>query len=175
MGTRIELLLAAPRSDLRGFLSSAWEAPVLLENLVVQGERMTAVVGHLDDVADVGWQTDVAETRKTLGAYGRSWWRFMNGRCRRAKATLRGILRSAPPAGLDDQLLLLDRLSAAQEARRQITSASAPGGLGAQAFGSLSNCHNGHPSGQSFRAFKQAALARLSPWWTKGRLRPERW
>ena len=66
-------------------------------------------------VADVAWTTDVAECRRRLGAYGRSWYRWFVKDYWAGRAALQGILKDEMPRSIDDQLQLLDTLMAGQD------------------------------------------------------------
>ncbi|MCP4478886.1 MAG: DUF3320 domain-containing protein, partial [Planctomycetaceae bacterium] len=85
-------------------------------------------------VSDVAWETDLAETRLSIKAHGKSWFKFLNSGYRKAKATLIGILDSDLPASVDDQITLIDQIREVQKlnAAKKETHAlliSALGGL----------------------------------------------
>jgi very-short-patch-repair endonuclease len=99
-----------------GLSSAAWSSRRAdLENVVAQGSAWAMARESLANVvADVAWQTDMSQARIALATHGRSWFRFLIGDYRRAQGLLRGILRTAPPAGLEERLEILDTLVAAQ-------------------------------------------------------------
>ncbi len=84
-------------------------------------------------VADVAWETDLAETRRNLKAHGTSWFRFLNSRYRNAKANLKGILNCELPKDLKEQLAIVDSVMSVQKLRRELLEREE---LGGNSFGS---------------------------------------
>ncbi len=106
-----------------------------IDALIAKGQRYHEGRSALEGlVTDEAWDTELAATRRSLAAYGRSWFRFLNRRYREAQATLCGLLLREPPKPLDERLALVDQLIATQKARRDVNSDHAAE-LGRKAFG----------------------------------------
>lgn len=103
--------------------------------LTQAGRRLEQCFESLEGrIVDAAWSLDLTHARLDLAATGRSFFRFLIPRYRRAMSALRSILTGPPPRSLDDRLSLLDSLNAAREARSVVQAHSE---LGASAFGSL--------------------------------------
>jgi len=128
----------APTMDRRALAAEVWkDQRPLIDDLLKTGAALARARTELrDTVIDQAWETDVATARWRLAAYGRSWFRIFNGDYRRARATLRAILRERPPKSLDERLNLLDRLIQGQKAARRLGEPPFSQ-LGPAAFGSL--------------------------------------
>lgn len=117
-------VVRAPEMDRAAFAHRVWDdRREDLDRVVEEGRSFASLSAELGGVvADVAWETDVAETRRHIAAHGRSWFRWFSGDYRSASATLRGILRDAPPRSLDERIALLDRLLSARAARDRVDS-----------------------------------------------------
>jgi very-short-patch-repair endonuclease len=122
--------------DAAALQSEVWQRDgPAIHDLVVAGAAFAAVHNELRRVVtEAAWSLDLTATRRDLAAHGGAWWRWCNAAWRRARATLRGIAKGAPPRRLGDQLALLERLIGAQSARQQVLEDDA---LGRAAFGGL--------------------------------------
>ncbi len=127
-------LLKAPEMDRRAIATSVWnDQQPAIASLVEIGTELTLTKQLLgESVAEVAWTTDVAEARRNLAAYGRSWFRVFNRKYRETRATLLGILNGPPPKSNSEQLTLLDRLIRAQKNQQSFDNSAA---LGKEAFG----------------------------------------
>ncbi len=129
---------SAPTMDRSSLATAVWnDCREQIEHLIDTGRRYNECRKELADVVvEAGWDTDVAAARRDLAAYGRRWLRIFYGAYRRARATLRGILKSDRPMALEARIGLLDRLLEGQRARDALQSAPLAA-LGREAFGSF--------------------------------------
>jgi very-short-patch-repair endonuclease/DNA polymerase III delta prime subunit len=127
-------LTKAPKLDRRAIASLVWndQQPAIASLVEVGAELTRSKQAIGESLAEVAWTTDVAETRRNLAAYGRSWFRVFNRKYREARATLLGILNGPPPKSNSEQLTLLDSLMLAQKHQHSIDNSAA---LGQEAFG----------------------------------------
>ena len=131
---RARRMAERPALDPQAIVNDVWaQQGTPLSALVEQGQHLSQVKKQLDGaVVDAAWSVDVAQARLDLAAHGRSWFRWLSGAYRRAKATLRGLCVGSPPGPLDERLALLDRLIEGQKAVKTIERDDA---LGRYAFG----------------------------------------
>ena len=80
------------------------------------------------------WSVDLQPVRTEFAARGASWFRFLSGSYRGAKAQLKAVLAIEMPGELTERLALLDGMIAAQDERRRFEALAT---LGARAFGSV--------------------------------------
>ncbi len=125
-----------PGADGKALRAEVWDRPDdALEALIEAGETFSRARDELRRVVtEAAWSADLAAARRDLAAHGASWGRWFKGDWRRARAMLRGIAKAEPPAALQDQLALLDRVISIQAARARIGRDDA---LGRTAFGRL--------------------------------------
>ena len=125
----------APVMDRQAMANEVWERQhTAIEDLVQQGNELVACQAKLKGVlAEAAWSANVAETRRDLAAYGGSFFSFLNGKFRRAKAEFKGLLAGAGPKKHEEQLEVLDTLI---KAKKHIEEIRATDTLGANAFGS---------------------------------------
>ncbi|HMB08036.1 MAG TPA: DUF4011 domain-containing protein, partial [Isosphaeraceae bacterium] len=92
-----------------------------LRELIEAGTDLAELHRRLDEaLVPDAWEHDLHETRQTLNATGRRWWRFLSGTYWRASQRLAALCRSAPPARLDDQLALIDAVLSARRHRETL-------------------------------------------------------
>lgn len=128
-------VVAAPREmDAEALTDPVWENQrAAITDLVKQGFVLTDARTRLSGVAaEVAWDADLSEARRNFAATGRSLFRFLSPRYRRAVGALRGVLAGPMPGGFDARLALFDALIAARKARQHIAASA---DLGARAFG----------------------------------------
>jgi very-short-patch-repair endonuclease len=137
LASRLRILGQAPFGDLRSLSDAIWDGSISHVAVVVEaGRRLASLVPSLiANFTDTAWTSDVAKIRTDLAAHGRSLFRFFSGSYRRAKSTLRGLSKPRAPISLAECLVLLDNLSAAQQARAVLANAAAYGAP--HAFGHL--------------------------------------
>ncbi len=129
-------LAEGPEMDARAMADAVWverraEIARLVETAGIFAKRHKELDGV---VVDAAWSFEAAEARRDLAAYGRSWFRFLNGRYRRAKASLCGLLQGSLPKSLVERLGILDALIEARSAWAVLVSRDE---LGRQAFGRM--------------------------------------
>ena len=78
-------------------------------------------------------ENGIAEARKTLNVEGRNWWRFLSPSYRKARSTIAGICKGAPPKTLDESLALADVILEARRNRERVREHEA---LASRVFGS---------------------------------------
>ena len=88
-------------------------------------------------VAEIAWETNLADSRRHLAAHGRSWFRWLRRDYRDACATLKGILACDFPKTYAERLKILDTLIGVQRAERALSPSADLGQLGRDAFGTL--------------------------------------
>ena len=96
-------VLKAPRMDRCQIGHGVWESRrELLSEIVKQGHTFSAMRIELGEkVAEVAWQTDLADARRYIAGYGRSFLRMFNRNYREAVATLKGVLKERAPRTLN--------------------------------------------------------------------------
>jgi very-short-patch-repair endonuclease len=114
--------LAAAPGESRSILGNrAWVSDLAaLETAIESGQRFTATVSHIDRHFNTNaWTCDAGTLLATLSTDGRSFFRRFGGRYRKAIAEFRAISRGKPPKSLDDRIVLLESLKAAQDSRNE--------------------------------------------------------
>lgn len=134
-----DLLLTMPPLDRASFANDVWTK---------QRSEIDRVVGAVHDLAtarnevnqlgaSVAWQTPLAEVRRDLAAYGRSWLRWFHKPYRIARHTLLGILNGPLPKSIDEQLQFVDHVITGQQSLQQLQPDSPLDRIGQAAFGTL--------------------------------------
>ena len=128
---------SAPPMDRSHLADQVWDqARQQLDELVEQGRIWSETSQKLGGViAEAAWQTNVAEVRRRLKAYGRSWFRWFNGKYRDAQAELAGLLVGEPPKPLPERIAILDDLMRGQKAKQILEKDAQGTAVGQQAFG----------------------------------------
>ena len=134
-------VLKAPRMDRCQIGHGVWESRrEQLSEIVKQGHTFSAMRIELGEkVAEVAWQTDLADARRYMVGYGRSFLRMFNRNYREAVATLKGVLKERAPRTLNDRLKLLDEVMSAQAASRSLDGDGPVSQAGREAFGTQWN------------------------------------
>ncbi|MCH9033566.1 MAG: DUF4011 domain-containing protein, partial [Planctomycetes bacterium] len=127
-------IASAPQADLSRLATSAWsERGNEVRQLVQAGKTLAESETTVSElVATVAWTSNLADMRRSLAAYGHSWFRVFNGEYRRANRELRGVLNGKPPRTVRARIELLDRIIAVRDARKLVEDQTE---LGREAFG----------------------------------------
>jgi very-short-patch-repair endonuclease len=140
-GALLQRLASAPGEiDREAITNGIWSAGLSgLRELVEHGAAWTAARAELAErVTDAAFEdgagASLSAARAAIATHGASLLRFLRGEHRSALATMRGVLRGAPPAGQDARLAILDAIIDARRHRAAIVAAD---GIGRQAFGAL--------------------------------------
>jgi len=111
-----------------------------IEKLLRIGSGFTAARRTLDGhVTQRAWDVDVAPTTRTLREHGSSLFRWLKSGYRAAVGRLREICEPPAPKKLVERLMVLETITAGQNAKREIRKADT---LGKAAFGSHWNCED---------------------------------
>ena len=123
-----------------------------IHELLDAGMKLVQLHQRHDDVlVPEAWDEDLRAVRQGLNDAGREWWRFVSPGYRRARRTLAGLCRAAPPRRLEEQLELVDAVLAARR-QHEVIRRHEP--LGARLFGSRWQGERSH----------WQALANLARW-----------
>lgn len=128
----------APTLDKHAVTNGIWIVGIQrLNEMIEAGKRLEFCRAELaNDIADIGWTTDVVEARRNLAMHGESFFSFLNKGYRAAVATLRSIHKGVPPKALRERIALFDTLIEGQQAKFALDETNA---TGLQAFGSMWN------------------------------------
>lgn len=103
------------------------------QKLLAAGERYLEIRDRYSDtLIPEAWEQDLLDLRKTLAAYGSTWYRWLIGAWRRASQELRGLCRGELPRTADERLQLVDSVLEAQRIEKELAQQEA---LGRQLFG----------------------------------------
>jgi very-short-patch-repair endonuclease len=118
----LRLLAQLPEEGRSAFKHAGWRSErKRIAELVENGKLWSSSNAELADVlVDPAWRSDACPVRLAIAAHGKSIFRSFAGRYQRALADLRSLCREKPPRRLQDRLVLLDKLIAAQSARRKL-------------------------------------------------------
>jgi very-short-patch-repair endonuclease len=98
--------------DMQGCLlpNLGWnQENIVLSEFLERGSKLTLLRTQFDDLLlPEAWGQDVLPLRGEILATGRSWYRFLLPRWRKAKRELQSLCRSAPPVEFDDMVRLID-------------------------------------------------------------------
>ena len=87
-----------------------------MRDLITAKVKRAELIAHYQDTLIAkAWDTDIEEVKRDLDLYGRAWCGFLSGRYRRARDASARLYVSRPPKGIDQQLAVLDAITAAQE------------------------------------------------------------
>ena len=130
-------IVNAPAMDRRAIGDPAWaHRREEILGLVERGRSVSERMAGLQvTVAEVAWQTDLAETRRSLATHGRSLFRWFRRGYRESLASLRGILVTAMPDTLAERLRIVDEVIGIQDAVNALDLDPAVARLGRDAFG----------------------------------------
>lgn len=123
-----EAAAAMPECDRNAFCSTAWSQAEDVAEIVEKGERFSKLRNTFDSAfVESAWGASLDECRATLAAKGRSWFRLLSSRYREQLSLLKSYLKVPLPKSLEQRLLLVDGLIAAQLARRSFDELQAAG------------------------------------------------
>ncbi|MEX0956424.1 MAG: DUF3320 domain-containing protein [Rhizobiaceae bacterium] len=129
----LRAMTALPTCDRRALADPIWEKPERVAEIVELGQRFEGLHAKISATfTDAAWGASLAECRAVLATKGHSLFRFLSGSYRGQIALLKSYLRAAPPKDMGERLVLIDTLTAAQQARRELDGMNA---TGAAAFG----------------------------------------
>jgi very-short-patch-repair endonuclease len=104
-----------------------------IEELCKNGKLWCSTKTELSPaLAETAWSTETAPTRDAIAKLGGSWVRFFSGKYRRAVTELKSLYKEKPPREREQQLAVLDKLIAAQLARKKVSEGAE---LGQNALG----------------------------------------
>lgn len=129
----VEAAAAMPECDRAAFRDPIWERPNEINEIVERGARFSKLKGVFESAfVESAWNGSVSECRDVIAKKGRSWLRILSPRYRAQTAVLASYLKVPMPKTVDQRLLLLDGLIAAQAARRSFEEVQT---VGRSAFG----------------------------------------
>lgn len=133
------LLLSMPPLDRASFAHEVWtkQRPEIDRVVGAVHDLATARAGVNQLGASVAWQTPLADVRRDLAAYGRSWLRWFHKPYRTARRTLLGILNGPMPKSIEEQLRFVDHVITGQQCMQNLQPGSSLDRIGQAAFGSL--------------------------------------
>jgi len=114
-----EAAAAMPDCDRRAFCSAVWARAEDVTEIVEKGERFSRLRSAFDSAfVESAWAASLGECRAVLAVKGRSWFRLLSSRYREQVSLLKSYLKVPFPKSIEQRLLLVDGLIAAQAARR---------------------------------------------------------
>ncbi|MGJ4927000.1 DUF3320 domain-containing protein [Bradyrhizobium sp. HKCCYLS2038] len=149
-----EAAAAMPECDRAAFGDPIWSQPNEIVDVVDKGLRYAKLKAAFGGAfVDAAWEASAADCRKVIAEKGRSWFRMLSSRYREQMALLTSYLKVPMPKSLDQRLLLIDGLIAAQAARCSFAEVASAGSV---AFGTAWQKEQSDWD----------ALAKLTAWWT---------
>lgn len=129
----------APPMDRQAIANPAWNSQrEEITRLVEAGRAGAETRAKLQEtLAEIAWRTDLAATRRSLAAHGRSLFRWLRRDYRDALATLRGVLKGDPPKSLGERLELVDAIINVQTDLHSLDNDPIQSRLGGDAFGTV--------------------------------------
>jgi very-short-patch-repair endonuclease len=148
-----EAAAAMPECDRAAFRAPIWERPDEINEIVEKGASFSKLKGVFESAfVEAAWNGSVSECRDLIAKKGRSWLRLFSPSYRAQTAVLASYLKVPMPKAVDQRLLLLDGLIAAQAARRSFEEVQ---NAGRSAFGG-----SWHRERSDWERLKS-----LSSWW----------
>lgn len=134
-----DLLLTMPPLDRASFANEVWtKQRSEIDRVVTAVHELATARAGVDQLgASVVWETPLADVRRDLAAYGRSWLCWFHKPYRTARRTLLGILKGPMPTSIDEQLRFVDHVITGQQNLRQLQAGGPLDRLGQAAFGTL--------------------------------------
>jgi very-short-patch-repair endonuclease len=115
----VEAAAAMPDCDREAFRGSVWDRADDVSEIVVRGERFAKLKAAFESAfVESAWDASIGECRKIVAEKGRSLFRVFNPRYRAQISLLNSYLNVPMPKTVEQRLLLIDGLLAAQSARR---------------------------------------------------------
>jgi very-short-patch-repair endonuclease len=149
----VETATTMPECDREAFRDPIWDRADNIVEIVENGERFSRLKAAFDVAfVESAWNAPIEECRNVIAEKGRSLFRVFSSRYRGQVALLSSYLNVDMPKAVEQRLLLIDGLIAAQAARRSFDELQASGRT---AFGS------------AWRKERSdwAKLGNLSAWW----------
>lgn len=144
---------AMPECDRDAFRDPIWDRIGDITDIVDKGTRFAKLKSAVESAfLDSAWDAMVADCRKVIAEKGHSLFRVFSARYRGQMALLASYLKVPMPKTVEQRLLLLDGLMAAQAARRSFEDVQA---AGRTAFGTA-----WHSESSDW-----AALSAFVTWW----------
>jgi very-short-patch-repair endonuclease len=168
-----EAAAVMPECDRQAFCSAVWESADHVAEIVKKGERFSKLRNAFDSAfVESAWAASFNDCRTILATKGRSWFRLLSTGYRQQISLLKSYLKVPLPKSLDQRLLLVDGLIAAQLARQSFeelekSGQAAFGGCWRKdrsdwaKLGALTSWWSGFPKG-GLPEDKRNRLARLS-------------
>jgi hypothetical protein len=129
-----EAAATMPVCDRAAFRDPIWERPDEINEIVEKGSSFSKLKVVFESAfVESAWNGLVSECRDAIAKKGRSWLRIFSPSYRAQTAVLASYLKAPMPKTVDQRLLLLDGLVAAQAARRSFEEVQT---AGRSAFGS---------------------------------------
>ena len=148
-----EAVAAMPECDKAAFRDPIWSRPHDVADLVDKGLRYAKLKTAFESAfVESAWDASMADCRKVIAEKGNSWLRLLSTHYRAQMALLSSYLKVPMPKALDQRLLLIDGLMAAQAARRSFEQVES---AGSAAFGTA-----WHKEQSDWDA-----LSKLTAWW----------
>nr|WP_246740009.1 DUF3320 domain-containing protein [Bradyrhizobium aeschynomenes] len=148
-----EATAAMPEFDKTAFCDPIWSRPQDVADIVDKGLRYAKLKAAFESAfVESAWEASMVDCRKVIAEKGSSWLRIFSARYRGQMALLTSYLKVPMPKSLDQRLLLIDGLMAAQAARKSFEDVESSGRT---AFGT---------AWQKERS-DWDALAKLTTWW----------
>jgi very-short-patch-repair endonuclease len=145
---------AMPECDKTALRDPIWSRPQEVADVVDKGLRYAKLRAAVESAfVESAWDASMADCRKVIAEKGGSWFRLLSARYRQQMALLTSYLKVPMPKSLDQRLLLIDGLMAAQAARRSFEEVEP---AGSAAFGSLWQKEQSDWD----------ALSKISAWWS---------
>jgi very-short-patch-repair endonuclease len=124
----VEAAAAMPECDRAAFRDPVWERADEVSEIVEKGARFSKLKNLFEATfVESAWDASVRECRDVIASKGGSWLRVLSLSYRAQTATLASYLKVPMPKTVDQRLLLLDGLMAAQAARRSFEEVQTPG------------------------------------------------
>src|SRR5216683_2930218 len=124
----VEASAAMPECDRQAFCDPVWDSVGDVIEAVEKGERFSKLRTAFDSAfVESAWNASLYECRTILAQKGRSLFRVLSSRYRAQIALLNSCLNVPLPKTIEQRLLLVDGLIAAQVARRSFEDLQAAG------------------------------------------------
>nr|WP_157872516.1 DUF3320 domain-containing protein [Bradyrhizobium sp. ORS 278] len=149
-----EAAAAMPNCDRAAFRDPIWSRPHEIADVIDKGLRFAKLKTAFEQAfVDSAWDASMADCRRVIAEKGGSWFRLLSARYRGHMAVLTSYLKVPMPKALEQRLLLIDGLIAAQAARKSFDDVAS---AGSAAFGTAWQKEQSDWD----------ALAKLAAWWT---------
>ena len=106
-----------------------------LRQLLAEGRKFSAACDQTrGKAAETVWEKDFTESRAHIAAHGKSLFRFLNGKYRKAIAELRGSLAVELPKQYADRITLIDGIISGQQSLKKLRESDS---VAQSAFGAI--------------------------------------